>query len=161
MTDLPIETTNSESEAGSSQANNLPVFVGNKREFVEKQKVKCNVNGRDIVVFHHNQRFYAMDQLCYHAGGPLDQGDIEDIGGRWCIICPYHKQKITLETGEGLHYSIDHYNLKKPPELCSKGVVQRVHQVQVIDNKLYITLSDSKEYLPSDYFYSKKVVKNN
>lgn len=42
-----------------------PVFVGSKQEFVEKQKVKCNVNGRDIVVFYHNQHFYAMDQHCY------------------------------------------------------------------------------------------------
>lgn len=64
MTDLPPETTNSESEAVSIQPNS-PVFVGNKHEFVEKQKVKCNVNGRDIVVFYHNQRFYAMDQHCY------------------------------------------------------------------------------------------------
>ena len=42
-----------------------PVSVGIKQDFVEKQKVKCNVNGRDIVVFYHNQQFYAMDQLCY------------------------------------------------------------------------------------------------
>lgn len=42
-----------------------PTFVGSKQDFVEKQKVKCNVNGRDIVVFYHNQQFYAMDQHCY------------------------------------------------------------------------------------------------
>ena len=42
-----------------------PVSVGIKQDFVEKQQVKCNVNGRDIVVFYHNQQFYAMAQLCY------------------------------------------------------------------------------------------------
>ena len=41
------------------------VFVGIKQDFVEKQKVKYTVNGRDIVVFYHNQQFYAMDQHCY------------------------------------------------------------------------------------------------
>lgn len=136
-----------------------PVLVGIKRNFVEKQKVKCNVNGRDIVVFYHNQQFYAMDQHCYHAGGPLEQGDIEDVGGHWCIICPYHKQRITLDTGEGLHYSIDPKDLKKPPKLCSKGTVQRIHQVQVVEDKVYVTLSDSKEYVPSDYFYCKQISK--
>lgn len=121
--------------------------------------MKCNVNGRDIVVFYHNQQFYAMDQHCYHAGGPLEQGDIEDVGGHWCIICPYHKQRITLDTGEGLHYSIDPKDLKKPPKLCSKGTVQRIHQVQVVEDKVYVTLSDSKEYVPSDYFYCKQISK--
>ena len=42
-----------------------PILVGIKQDFVEKQKVKCNVNGRDIVIFYHNQQFYAMDQHCY------------------------------------------------------------------------------------------------
>lgn len=42
-----------------------PIFVGIKQDIVEKQKVKYNVNGRDIVVFYHNQKFYAMDQHCY------------------------------------------------------------------------------------------------
>ena len=42
-----------------------PIFVGIKQDIVEKQKVKYSVNGRDIVVFCHNQKFYAMDQHCY------------------------------------------------------------------------------------------------
>jgi len=66
-------------------------------------------------------------------------------------------KKITLDTGEGLHYSIDPKDLKKPPRLCSKGAVQRVHQVHVKEDKVFVTLSDTKEYIPSDYFYSKKV----
>ena len=81
----------------------------------------------------------------------------QDIGGRWCIICPYHKQKITLDNGEGLHYSIDPKDLKKPPRLCSKGTVQRVHQVHVDNDKVFVTLSETKQYIPSDYFYAKKV----
>ena len=64
-----------------------------------------------------------------------------------------------MDTGEGLHYSIDPKDLKKPPKLCSKGTVQRIHQVQVVEDKVYVTLSDSKEYVPSDYFYSKQISK--
>lgn len=141
----------------AKSGSNGGVLVGTKRDLIEKRKLRCSVLGRDIVVFYHDRKFYAMDQLCYHAGGPLEKGDIEDIGGRWCVICPYHRQKITLDTGEGLHYSIDPYNLKKPPQLCSKGPVQRVHQVHVDADSVFVTLSDTKEYIASDYFYSKKV----
>lgn len=155
MSELSKRTEIRQEEHGPTS----PVLVGIKQDFVEKQKVKCKVNGRDIVVFYHNQQFYAMDQHCYHAGGPLEQGDIEDVGGYWCIVCPYHKQRITLDTGEGLHYSINPKDFKKPPKLCSKGTVQRIHQVQVVEDKVFVTLSDSKEYFPSDYFYSKQISK--
>ena len=43
----------------------LSVFVGSKQELVEKAKKRCDVNGRDIVIFYHNRNFYAMDQRCY------------------------------------------------------------------------------------------------
>ena len=84
----------------------------------------------------------------------------QDISGRWCIICPYHKQNITLDTGEGLHFSIDPKDLKKPPKLCSKGAVQRIHQVQVKEDKVFVTLSSTKQYIPSDFYYSKKIEKD-
>ena len=34
-------------------------------------------------------------------GGPLNEGDIEEIGGagELCIICPWHRWKFSLETG--------------------------------------------------------------
>ncbi|XP_068747653.1 Rieske domain-containing protein-like isoform X1 [Montipora capricornis] len=149
--------------ASFSQTTDSPitgVSVGTKQHVIEKGRMKCNVHGRDIVIFYHDGKFYAMDQQCYHAGGPLEEGDIEDIGGRWCIICPYHRQKITLDTGEGLHYSIDPYDLKKPPQLCSKGSVQRVHHVCEDGDSIFVTLSDTKDYIPSDYFYAKKVEKD-
>ena len=43
----------------------VSVFIGRKQELMEKKKKKCNVNGRDIVIFYHNGAFYAMDQRCY------------------------------------------------------------------------------------------------
>ncbi|CAH3120055.1 unnamed protein product [Porites lobata] len=150
LSELPSE------ECSSSES----VFVGYRQELVRNRKTKYNVNGRDIVIFYLNGNFHAMDQRCYHAGGPLEKGDIEDISGRWCIICPYHKQKITLDTGEGLHFSIDPKDLKKPPKLCSKGAVQRIHQVQVKEDKVFVTLSSTKQYIPSDFYYSKKIEKD-
>jgi hypothetical protein len=41
-----------------------------------------------------------MDAACYHHGGPLGDGAIEDLGGATCVSCPWHKYRITLG-GEG------------------------------------------------------------
>uniref|UniRef100_A0A672MM89 Rieske domain-containing protein n=1 Tax=Sinocyclocheilus grahami TaxID=75366 RepID=A0A672MM89_SINGR len=41
-----------------------------------------------------------MDSSCPHEGGPLEQGDIEDLGnGKLALICPWHYFDFSLETG--------------------------------------------------------------
>ena len=59
----PSETTDSPTEANSSPS--ISVCVGSRQEVIEKRKMRCNVNGRDVVIFYHNKTFYAMDQRCY------------------------------------------------------------------------------------------------
>ena len=54
--------------AGFFQTTDSPitgVSVGTKRHVIEKGRMKCNVHGRDIVIFYHDGKFYAMDQQCY------------------------------------------------------------------------------------------------
>ena len=43
--------------------------------------------------------FYAMDAVCSHEGGPLDLGDIEDIGSDRCLVCPWHNYDFRLQDG--------------------------------------------------------------
>uniref|UniRef100_A0A0E9TLU1 Rieske domain-containing protein n=1 Tax=Anguilla anguilla TaxID=7936 RepID=A0A0E9TLU1_ANGAN len=59
------------------------------------------MNGRDVLVIYHEGKFYAMDAHCYHAGSSLENGDIEEINYKLCIVCPSHKYKITLAEGRG------------------------------------------------------------
>ena len=39
--------------------------------------------------------FYACDNLCPHAGGPLGRGDVHD----GCVVCPVHGWPWDLRTG--------------------------------------------------------------
>ena len=58
------------------------VAVGNRRIAV------CNVDGQ----------FFAIDDLCTHDGGPLDQGELEgDV-----IECPRHGARFNVRTGKVL-----------------------------------------------------------
>jgi 3-phenylpropionate/trans-cinnamate dioxygenase ferredoxin subunit len=45
----------------------------------------CNVNGR----------FYAIDDVCTHDGGPLDQGELDGEQ----VECPRHGAKFDVTTG--------------------------------------------------------------
>ncbi len=55
----------------------------------------ADVGGRAIAVFNLGTAYYAMDNVCSHAGGPLCQGS---IGGD-AIECPWHGSKFDIKTG--------------------------------------------------------------
>ncbi|CAI8026658.1 Rieske domain-containing protein, partial [Geodia barretti] len=38
---------------------------------------RVTVQGRIVALFHVSGQVYALDHFCYHAGGPLELGDIE------------------------------------------------------------------------------------
>lgn len=54
------------------------------------------VDGYHLAVFHTEDGFHALHDVCPHRGGPLSDGDV--AGG--VVSCPLHSRKIDLETGE-------------------------------------------------------------
>ena len=65
---------------------------------------------RRITALRVGSEIFAVDRVCYHAGGDLGVGDIEDLAGSGssssssssepCLVCPDHNYKISLRTGE-------------------------------------------------------------
>ncbi|XP_022083149.1 Rieske domain-containing protein-like [Acanthaster planci] len=139
----------------ASSASSEWVAIATEVELQEIGRKTALVSNRKITVFYRDRRFYAMDFHCYHAGGPLDVGNIEDINGISCIVCPWHKYKISLETGEGFYQSIDLKNPRRAPCWKSKGIKQRTHSVEVREGMVYVRLSTSDTKYESDYYYSK------
>eukprot|EP01104_Vermistella_antarctica_P002428 TRINITY_DN1266_c0_g1_i2.p2 TRINITY_DN1266_c0_g1~~TRINITY_DN1266_c0_g1_i2.p2 ORF type:complete len:112 (-),score=8.99 TRINITY_DN1266_c0_g1_i2:171-506(-) len=92
------------------------------------------------------------DARCYHMGGPLDEGDIEDFDGRLCVKCPWHRYIIDLDTGEGMYRDMES-NGK-----C-KGRKQRVHQVKEDEEGfLWIRVSSAEsdgDKVESDHYCPK------
>uniref|UniRef100_A0A2I3HYZ7 Rieske domain-containing protein n=1 Tax=Nomascus leucogenys TaxID=61853 RepID=A0A2I3HYZ7_NOMLE len=135
------------------------VCVGREDDIKKSERMagQAVVHDREVVIFFHKGGYHAMDIRCYHSGGPLHLGNIEDFDKRLCMVCPWHKHKITLATG-GLYRSINSKDLS-----CSKGIKQRIHAgVQWRDFGSYVTLSnetfkcDSNFYATGDF----KVIKS-
>ncbi|XP_051991027.1 uncharacterized protein HI_0077 isoform X4 [Xyrauchen texanus] len=73
-----------------------------------------------------------MDSSCPHEGGPLEQGDIEDLGnGKLALICPWHDFDFSLETGSS-----------------SSGLQNQVYDVRVLDGKVYINTQSTLSLCP-------------
>jgi 3-phenylpropionate/trans-cinnamate dioxygenase ferredoxin component len=53
------------------------------------------LEGNDVLVCNVDGAFYAIEDVCTHDGGALDQGTLE---GR-CVVCPRHGAAFDVETG--------------------------------------------------------------
>jgi len=74
-----------------------------------------------------------------------------------CIVCPWHKYKITLVEGEGLYQAVDQPTLRPlRTHWRSKGVKQRVHRVSVVRGDVYVTLNDSGDAVESDAYQTER-----
>ena len=56
------------------------------------------VDGTEVLLCNVDGTLYAIEDVCTHDGGPLDQGELE--GCR--IICPRHGANFDVRTGEAL-----------------------------------------------------------
>lgn len=145
-----------------SSSSESAVDIGSSDEFPEGGR-QVDVQGRPLSIFRHEGKLYALDNHCYHAGGPLAMGDIEDIKlkktgeNMACVICPWHKYKISLKTGEGIYFHTDPFGPPgKKPKLKSRGKKQRTHEIyETEDGRVMVTLNLSNEIkFESDYYAS-------
>lgn len=55
------------------------------------------VGNRKVLLLNHENRLYAVDNICPHLKLPLKAGQITDNGA---IVCPAHRSAFDLQTGE-------------------------------------------------------------
>ena len=78
-----------------SQTSSGFVTVAKVGEIAEGGVKVVRLDEQDIAVFLIGGRYYAIDDICTHDGGPLAEGPLEG-----CIIeCPRHGAKFDVTTG--------------------------------------------------------------
>ena len=61
--------------------------VANKKDFQgDNRLARVELNGKPIVLSKVNGKVYAMDAVCSHEGGPLEEGTLEGYE----LKCPWH-----------------------------------------------------------------------
>ena len=72
------------------------VYVSEASEFEESHaKIFC-IGKERIAVYKHENKLYAIHNVCKHQGGPLGEGKIID----GCIICPWHGYQYLPHNGQ-------------------------------------------------------------
>ncbi len=57
-----------------------------------------DAGGTEVMLCNADGAIYAIEDVCTHDGGPLDQGELEGH----CVICPRHGATFDVRTGQAL-----------------------------------------------------------
>ena len=60
--------------------------------------VVLEIDGRRIAVFNVEGVFYAIDSVCTHRGGPLDEGKLRGA----IVNCPWHGSQFDVMSGQAV-----------------------------------------------------------
>ena len=71
------------------------VKVATKSEIADQSATLHDIEGKRIALFNLGGQFYALDDTCPHARGPLSEGSIEGED----VECPWHGSRFNIKTG--------------------------------------------------------------
>jgi len=94
--------------------------VANKQDLQEGGLLKVEPGGKPVVLSMVKGKVYAIDAVCSHEGGPLEEGTLEGYE----VECPWHGSKFDVRTGE----------VKNPPA----ETPQLVYEVKVEYNDILV-----------------------
>lgn len=55
-----------------------------------------------LCVVRHGTDVHVLVDVCSHLGGPLHQGSLTDVGGKQCLVCPWHGGTFVLADGRAV-----------------------------------------------------------
>ena len=70
--------------------------VANQKDLREGGLLRVELFGKPLVLSLVNGKVYALDAVCSHEGGPLDEGTLDGYE----VECPWHGSKFDVRTGE-------------------------------------------------------------
>jgi 3-phenylpropionate/trans-cinnamate dioxygenase ferredoxin subunit len=76
------------------------VAVAKTSELSDPGKMLVEVGERLVVLMRAAGRYYALDDICTHDGGPLSEGPLDPVA--CTIACPRHGAKFDIRTGAAL-----------------------------------------------------------
>lgn len=102
------------------------IAVAKVSDLSDPGKMLVEVADRLVVLFRVGEKFFALDDVCTHDGGPLSEGELD---AKACTIaCPRHGAKFDIRNGAALTMPATQ------PTGC--------HEVKVVGDEVLVKLHD-------------------
>jgi glycine betaine catabolism B len=106
------------------------VKVADTKDIQPSHMKEVQLDGEIICLANVEGKYYAIDNVCTHEGGPLADGTLEGYE----VECPWHNSKFDIRTGE----------VKEPPA----SEPELTYQVKVDGNNILIKKQDKSKSKP-------------
>lgn len=77
--------------------------LGTTDDFIEGEAAVRHVDDVPVLVYRQDGRYTVLLERCGHLSGPLGDGEITEIGGERCVVCPWHGSTFKLVDGGVVH----------------------------------------------------------
>ncbi|MBL6276887.1 Rieske (2Fe-2S) protein [Micromonospora fiedleri] len=69
----------------------------------QRELVTRKVDEVSVILYRHGDDVTVMLERCPHQSGPLGEGEVREIDGHACVVCPWHGSTFRLNGGEVVH----------------------------------------------------------
>ncbi|KAB1130006.1 Rieske 2Fe-2S domain-containing protein [Micromonospora sp. DT46] len=69
----------------------------------ERTLITRDVDDVSVILYRHGDEVTVMLERCPHQSGPLGEGEVREIDGHDCVVCPWHGSAFRLNGGEVVH----------------------------------------------------------
>ncbi len=73
------------------------VCIGKVEDFPHGTSKAVKVRNKTIALFHVSDKFFAINNICPHEGGPLAKGKLKG----YVVGCPWHDLQFDVRNGAG------------------------------------------------------------
>jgi len=101
------------------------ISVAKVSDLSDPGKTLVEIEDRLVALFRVGGKFYAIDDVCTHDGGPLAEGALEG----YAIACPRHGAKFDIRDGRALTMP------------ATRATV--AHEVKVEGDTVFVKLNDA------------------
>ncbi|MFI6821319.1 Rieske 2Fe-2S domain-containing protein [Micromonospora sp. NPDC050187] len=65
----------------------------------DRELVTREIDDVSVILYRHGDDVTVMLERCPHQSGPLGQGEVREIDGHPCVVCPWHGSTFQLNSG--------------------------------------------------------------
>lgn len=69
----------------------------------QRKLITREIDDVSVILYRHGDEVTVMLERCPHQSGPLGEGEVQEIDGHACVVCPWHGSTFRLNGGEVVH----------------------------------------------------------
>ncbi|MFG1675131.1 Rieske 2Fe-2S domain-containing protein [Micromonospora sp. NPDC049282] len=100
--------------------------LGDLSSLPQRELLTRKIDDVSVLLYRHGDDVTVMLERCPHQSGPLGEGEVRQIDGHACVVCPWHGSAFRLDGGQVVHGPAANDQVVLPTRVVSGQVEARL-----------------------------------